>query len=223
MSEQRHLIFVNYRGSDEMWATEFVYARLTEAFGPRSVFKAGNALKPGQAYSPVLQEKAAHCPIMIVCIGPSWLSAQDADGHRRLDSRKDWVREEITIALRAGNRVIPVLLGNHDEVCVPKEDELPKELRPLVGRQAPRLVPGGGLDLTVPNLIEKLVDLEPELGHRRAALHPAPAGALSDDPRRTRTEPSAETTASAVFHINTVEGDAVNTKTVYQGFDRPRT
>ena len=62
MPENKHLIFINYRGSDEIWATELVYARMTEAFGADAVFKAGNALAPGDVYSPILREKAALCP-----------------------------------------------------------------------------------------------------------------------------------------------------------------
>ena len=230
MSERRYLIFVNYRGSDEIWATEYVYARMTGAFGDDTVFKAGNALKPGQVYSPLLREMAANCPIMIVCIGKAWLSAQNSAGGRRLDSPNDWVREEITLALRARNRVIPVLLGNRDEVAVPKAADLPEGLRPLLGRQASRLVPGGGLDLTMPNLIEKLVELEPELGHRRAKLHPAPSSAPASpaepEPSEAQPSDSAPTSrplGSATFNIKTVKGDAVNVKNVYQrsGDKRP--
>lgn len=86
MPDSKHLIFVNYRGADEIWATEYVYARMTEAFGADVVFKAGNSLRPGDVYSPILEEKAARCPVMLVCMGPSWLGAPDASGARRLDS-----------------------------------------------------------------------------------------------------------------------------------------
>ena len=101
----KHLIFVNYRGTDEIWATEYVYARMTEAFGADAVFKAGNALRPGDQYPQILDEKAAHCPVMLVCIGPSWADTKDASGARRLDSPDDWVRKEIQLALRAGQKV----------------------------------------------------------------------------------------------------------------------
>ena len=35
MADRSHLIFISYRGSDQNWATELVYARMTEAFGRR--------------------------------------------------------------------------------------------------------------------------------------------------------------------------------------------
>jgi hypothetical protein len=50
-----HLIFINYRGSDEMWATELVYTRMTEEFGTGAVFKAGNSLQPGEDFPSALR------------------------------------------------------------------------------------------------------------------------------------------------------------------------
>lgn len=202
MSHTKHLIFVNYRGSDEIWATEYVYARMTEAFGADAVFKAGNALKAGDPYPQILDEKAAHCPVMLVCIGPAWVDTKDASGARRLDSPDDWVRKEIKLALRAGNQVVPLLIGNHGEVSVPGAEELPEDLRDLVGRQARRIAPGGGLDATMPALIAELAAAVPALGALReerqnpAKQHQGPG---SDEDRG----------AGPVFHIKQVKGDAI--------------
>lgn len=226
MPENKHLIFINYRGSDEIWATELVYARMTEAFGADAVFKAGNALAPGDVYSPILREKAALCPIMLVCIGASWASSRDADGNRRLDSPDDWVRREITLSLRAGNRVVPVLFGNHGEVSVPKAADLPADLSSLINRQAWRLAPGGGLDMTMPMLIDKLIELEPELGRRRAELGSDRGGSPAAETRPPHDEIASTDTASTLFSKNRFKfkGDFVNgTKVVNNGPDGTRT
>ena len=174
MPEPDHLIFVNYRGSDEIWATEYVYARMTDAFGEAAVFKAGNALRPGDMFSPVLTEKAARCPVMLACVGPTWLTASGPDGRRRLESPDDWVRREIAIALQAGNRVIPLLLGDRSTVAAPDPAQLPPDIRDLSGLQVRWLTPGAGLPLTVRRLIEELVELEPALRARRQSLTPPP-------------------------------------------------
>lgn len=178
MPERDHLIFVNYRGADEIWATEFVYARMTEAFGEETVFKAGNALRPGDVFSPILMEKAEMCPVMLACVGPAWLTASGFGG-RRLESPDDWVRREIAVSLRAGNRVVPLLLGDRGAVAAPDPAELPADVRSLFGHQAWRLVPGAGLDLTVPRLIEDLAAVVPELGARRRAVQASAAPATS--------------------------------------------
>jgi hypothetical protein len=170
MPQRDHLIFVNYRGSDEIWATEYVYEKMRAAFGQESVFKAGNVLNPGDVYSPILLKKAVSCPVMLACVGPDWLDAQGPDGRRRLDAKDDWVRREIAASIRAGNRVVPLLLGDQQTVAIPKPSDLPPDARTLFGRQAARLIPGGGLDLTVPLLIDRLAEVEPELAARRAAV-----------------------------------------------------
>lgn len=180
MADRSHLIFISYRGSDQNWATELVYARMTQAFGTDAVFKAGNALRPGEEFPAILRREAASCPVMLACIGPGWLTATAPDGGRRLDSPDDWVREEITISLQAGNHVVPVLIGNHNEVAVPEVDEVPEPIRALVYHQACRLAPGGGLDATIPMLVNRLAEIVPELAERRRRTDPAgtadPAG-----------------------------------------------
>jgi hypothetical protein len=113
---------------------------------------------------------------MLACIGPGWLTAAAPDGSRRLDSPDDWVREEIAIALEAGNHVVPLLLGNHGEVVMPNADEVPEPIRPMVDRQAVWLAPGRGLDATIPVLVDWLAELVPELAERRRSTAQAEAG-----------------------------------------------
>lgn len=210
MPTTHHLIFVNYRGTDEIWATEYVHAKMTEAFGADVVFKAGNSLRPGEVYSPILKEKAAHCPVMLVCMGPAWLSAPDANGARRLDSPDDWVRKEIRLALRAGNTVIPLLIGNHGEVSVPEADDLPPDLRGLVTHQARRIAPGGGLDATMPALIKELAALVPELGERRAARQKDARDQKPEAAGTSRDSFSAGRDSSpTVFTIDRVKGTVI--------------
>jgi hypothetical protein len=164
MSDRKFFIFICYRGADQHWATEHIYARLTAAFGADAVFKAGNSIRIGETFPPILREQAASCPIMLVCIGPGWLTAGDPERGRDLDRPDDWVRQEITIALQTGNHVIPLLIGNRDEVDIPPADQLPDEIKALSSHQAWRLVAGSGLDLTMPKLISRLAELAPELG-----------------------------------------------------------
>jgi len=209
---RKHLIFVNYRGSDEKWAIELVYARMTEAFGVESVFKAGNSLRLGEVFPPILEEKAASCPVMLVCIGPGWLTASGPDGRRALDSPDDRVRREIAISLRAGHHVVPVLIGNHNQVSVPKAAELPEDIRAVIHRQARWLAPGGGLDLTVPALIESLVALVPELGERRAAAR----SEVTDGPENTdQTETVPQ--GPGVIQYFTAEGPGSIAAGTYHG------
>jgi hypothetical protein len=180
--QRRHLIFISYRGSDQNWATEFVYARMTEAFGSDAVFKAGNALRVGENFPQILRREAASCPVMLACIGPEWLTATAPDGGRRLDSPDDWVREEIAISLLAGNHVAPLLIGNHNEVTIPRPDQVPESIRAMVHRQAVWLAPGRGLDATIPMLVDRLAELVPDLAKRRRDLSSAQRASAAQAP-----------------------------------------
>jgi hypothetical protein len=169
MSMTTPAVFICYRGDDEPWAPDVVYAALADRFGADAVFKAGYSLLPGDVFPSVLEEMAAACRVMLVCIGPRWLNARNAHGTRRLDEKDDWVRTEIELALQARNHVIPLLLGNPDEVVVPTSEELPTDLAPLSLRQGFRLQRGGQLKTTLPLLAERLVELVPSLATPKSA------------------------------------------------------
>jgi hypothetical protein len=161
MAEHIPSIFISYRGSDEVWAPDVVYTALKGEIDPKEIFKAGYNLRPGDEYPPVLEQMAKACHIMLVCIGPRWLSAANEDGTRRLDQEDDWVRREIRLSLASDNQVIPLLLGNRDEVVLPAFRDLPADIASLVLRQAYRLEPGGRLEGTLPLLIKRLREVSP--------------------------------------------------------------
>jgi TIR domain len=189
MPDRRNLIFINYRGSDQNRATELVYARMAEAFGADAVFKAGNSIQAGEQFPPILRRQAASCPVMLACIGPGRLTASRA-GTRDLDSPDDWVRREIAISLQAGNHVMPLLIGNHDEVRIPAAEDVPEDIRAVADNQAWRLAPGGGLDLTVPELVDRLAALVPELAERRTGTRPEPGPTQPEAAPTRRVRPA---------------------------------
>lgn len=95
-------------------------------------------ISPGAEFPDAIREKLAESDIVIVVIGPRWLSCVDQEGTRRLDSADDWVRREIAIALQGEGLVVPVLVGG---ATIPASAEVPAELRDLVVRQAWELDP----------------------------------------------------------------------------------
>ena len=208
MSEPKHLIFVNYRGTSEIWAAEYLYARIAETFGEATVFKAGNALRPADMFSPVLMDKAAACPVMLACVGPTWLAASDPDGRRRLAAPDDWLRLEIAIALGAGNRVVTLLLGDRASVAIPDPPRLPRDVRDPTEPQIRRLAPDGTRNLTVPRLIEELVELEPKLRARHRA-GPPPANQGSAATRPPTPTPTQQSSITGEVH-NSISGGTQN-------------
>jgi hypothetical protein len=95
----------------------------------------------GEHFPTVLKNKLAQCNVMIVVIGPSWLTLKDDQGKRRIDDPTDWVRMEIVGALNAKKlAVIPVLVGG---AVLPKNSDLPEDLQPLLQQHVATLTTNG--------------------------------------------------------------------------------
>ncbi|WUH88896.1 PQQ-binding-like beta-propeller repeat protein [Streptomyces sp. NBC_00433] len=126
-------IFVSFRKIDNRWMRDRVYQALAEAFGANEIFKSGESIPAGGDFAAILRRQAAECKLMLVLIGTAWTDARDAGGRRLLDRHDDWVRVEIATALAAGNRVIPVLLG--DAAMLPAPVALPDDIAELAQLQ----------------------------------------------------------------------------------------
>jgi len=74
--------------------------------------------------------------VLLVVIGPRWLTATAPTGRRRIDDPADWIRRELAEAFTAGVRVIPVLT---DQAQMPTEAELPADIAALSRCQYRRL------------------------------------------------------------------------------------
>jgi tetratricopeptide (TPR) repeat protein len=90
-------------------------------------------VKAGDDFVEAIETSVASSDVLIAVIGMRWLDASDQRGKRRLDDPEDFVRLEISVALRRRVRVVPVLL---DGALMPRASELPTELQPLVRRHA---------------------------------------------------------------------------------------
>jgi TIR domain len=126
-------IFINYRRDDSPGTAGRVRDRLADAFGPDDLFMDIDNIPAGVDFAGYLNSQVAMCDVFLAIIGPNWLKAKDENGHRRLDNPDDFVSIEIAAALARDVRVIPVTI---DGARLPKANELPDPLKPLVRRQA---------------------------------------------------------------------------------------
>jgi formylglycine-generating enzyme required for sulfatase activity len=132
-------IFISYRRED----SKHVAGRLHEALKRhvrdprRDIFIDIDNIPVGVDFIQHLDSKVAECDVLFALIGSGWLkSGEGMFGGRRLDDSKDVVRIEIAAALKRGIPVAPVLV---DGAPMPKENELPDDLKPLVRRQGVHL------------------------------------------------------------------------------------
>ena len=147
-------MFLSYRRQDAAFQADMLYRLLVAAFGPERVFKDVDSIEPGDDFALAIEQAVASCTVLLAVIGDRWLAAVDGAGTRRLDDPGDFVRLEIESALRAGVRVVPVLLGAE----LPAPEQLPPSLAELASRQAVVLAPQGFMD-GAQRLVERLAAL----------------------------------------------------------------
>jgi len=153
-------IFVSYRRDDARQAAGRLADNLAEQFGSERIFRDVETIELGVDFTKALHQALNSCVVMLVLIGRNWLDIRAADGTRRLDDAKDWIRQEIVSALQRDIRVVPVLV---DGAALPDEKDLPADLQPLVRRQALELDDSrwkGDLQRLV-TMLSKLPGLQP--------------------------------------------------------------
>jgi hypothetical protein len=121
-------IFISYRRDDSAGHAGRVHDRLVMEFGRDVLFMDVDAVPLGSNFVKVLQDEVGKCDMLLAIIGPNWLEAKDQRGLRRIDDPTDFVRVEISAALRRDIPVIPILL---EGTRVPRVEELPDELKEL--------------------------------------------------------------------------------------------
>ncbi|MGD9980752.1 MAG: toll/interleukin-1 receptor domain-containing protein [Hyphomonadaceae bacterium] len=148
-------VFISYRRGDASGTSGRLFDRLQHALGRANVFMDVDSIEPGLDFVEVLNRHLEHCEVMLVVMGPAWLTAVDQAGRRRIDDEDDFVRMEIGTALARGIRVIPVVVdGAHPVGSV----ELPEDLKLLSRRQA-LVIRHDRFGADVDQLIETLIKI----------------------------------------------------------------
>lgn len=124
-------IFLSYRREDSADVAGRIYDRLTQVFEKAQVFKDVDSIPLGVDFRKHLQETVSSCDVVLVVMGDDWLTAATADGSRRIDNPKDFVRIEVETALQRDIPVIPVLVRG---AGIPDERDLPGDLSALAYR-----------------------------------------------------------------------------------------
>ena len=126
-------LFLSYRRDDTGGRAGRLFDTLVTRFGPDHVFQDVNTVAPGLNFVQQVETAIARSDVVLVVIGPNWLSSPDPAGGRRVDRPDDFVRREVRAALDGDVRVVPVLV---DGAVLPLATELPDGLTPLLERQA---------------------------------------------------------------------------------------
>ena len=133
-----HKIFLSYRRGDSAGYTDSLYKDLVDRYGSEAVFYDRTRIEPGSPFPTTIRDSVSQAEIVLVVIGGRWLTIEDDDGHRRLDDPKDWVVEEIGLALAGTGKVVPVLV---EGTRMPAGSGLPERIRELATMQAVEVTP----------------------------------------------------------------------------------
>jgi len=124
-------VFISYRRGETDGQARALHNELAARLGRDSVFMDVDSIALGRDFREALRERLASCDLMLALIGKDWINAKDQSGRRRLEDPSDFVRLEISSALRRNIPVTPVLLQG---AGVPSEEELPDDLKDLAFR-----------------------------------------------------------------------------------------
>ena len=131
-------IFISYRRSDTQAAARQLAEAIKTRFGEENVFFDTKNLDLGVSWESEISQQVDAADVVLALIGPSWVAIADERGGRRVldPGAEDVLRIEIETALRAGSRVVPVLV---DDAEMPARDRLPRPFKPLTRLQAATL------------------------------------------------------------------------------------
>lgn len=179
-------IFISYRRSDSQDVTGRIYDRLIAKYERRQVFKDVDNIPLGVSFPAHLKQVLGKAGIALVIIGPTWTTATNADGQRRLDDPDDFVRVEVETALNANMPVIPILVSN---ASMPQASDLPPSMQKLLLRNGMAVRPDPDFHNDVDRLIAGIEHLQklknrPEPKQKEAK---APNGETAN-PAPSRTE-----------------------------------
>lgn len=169
-------IFISYRRDDSRHAAGRLREILGARFGVDNIFIDVDAIPVGVKYADHIANAIDACDAFIVVIGDEWLATADEDGVQRLSKADDFVRIELEAALRRDVAVIPLVL---DQTPMPRAQDLPESLRPLLNYQAAKLRAGPDFKVDVKRIMRDLEKRAPQPSIWRRRPTRLKAGALA--------------------------------------------
>lgn len=152
-------IFISYRRAedDKSYIVGTIHEKVAQVFGKENVFRDTYDIAGGADWRDVLDREINSCKVMLVIIGPDWANLAYPNGEKRLFDPKDVTRWEVETGLRRSRdeniTLIPILVTG---ARLPKADELPESLHPLLAKNAVSLRNYPALDTDIEKLIHDI-------------------------------------------------------------------
>jgi hypothetical protein len=146
-------VFISYRRSESQPFVGRISDRLVGRFGCENIVW-DPTIPVGCDFKEFIAEALQRCRVLLVVLGPEWISICDKPGgRRRIDDPDDLVRFEVETAIKRGIPIIPVLVGG---AGMPAVGLLPESLKKLHYRNALPVRPDPDFDVDIQKLIGAL-------------------------------------------------------------------
>lgn len=166
-------VFISYRRRPDAAEAALVDVTISSAFQtdghPRVDVFRDTRQRLGTTWPDDVPAAIRAADVVVVLIGPEWLTTGDDFGRRRIDNPDDWVRRELEVAFDADVDVIPIAFGG---AGIPPPEALPEAIAWLSGRQA-LVVRGDHWDEELQPLLN---ELELRLGEPAREVEDQPPG-----------------------------------------------
>lgn len=153
-------VFISYRRSDSRHVAGRLKDHIGWERGVAEVFLDTQSIRAGEAFPARIVQAVNQATHVLVIIGPGWDAA-------RLGEPGDFVRQEIALALSSTSQVIPMLV---DGASMPRPDEIPGELLPLLDRNAFTIHNDKGFPEEIKPLLRHMLGREPTGGDTKFTL-----------------------------------------------------
>jgi hypothetical protein len=153
-------IFISYRREDTSGESGRLKDKLEQVFGQENIFYDVETLEAGLNFDESIAKALNESKVLLAMIGPHWLKVIDSKGEKRLLKPNDWVRKEISEALKRNLRVIPVLVNGAE---MPDSEALPEDLKALSLKHAQELTSSRwNYDVgELTKVLEKIITVKP--------------------------------------------------------------
>lgn len=146
-------IFISYRRQETAFICTFIYEYLAARYGSGAIFLDVDTVLPGIDFVQLFDAQIQQCPVVLVVMGPQWVSLRGPDGRRRLDDPNDFVRTEVRLAIQRAQPnvrgVIPLLI---DHAIVPSAAQLPPDIQRLPNYSGLEIRPGRDFNVDMQRL-----------------------------------------------------------------------
>jgi hypothetical protein len=160
-------IFLSYRRNDGASVAGRLADRLIERYGRSRVFLDVESLDVGVNFVEEILAAIRNGDAFMLFIGPTWVTAENENGRRRLDDPDDVLVLEIREALRCRVPIVPLLLDGAEPL---NREDLPAGLESLSQMEAEMLAHKSfGYD--VDRLLDRLEKLVPPASRVKAGQY----------------------------------------------------